>query len=53
MSESQTPLPIARLEFTTEPHPDPLVRALLELIDQLRRENQMLKERLQDGPYPR
>lgn len=53
MSEASATLPTATLEFTVEPHPDPLVRALLELIEQLRRENQVLKERLQDGPYPR
>lgn len=52
MTESAAPRPTALIEFTVEPHPDPLVRQLLAIIDELRRENQVLKEAL-DGNHAR
>jgi hypothetical protein len=33
------PLPSVKLEFHVEPHPDPVVRALIEEVERLRREN--------------
>jgi hypothetical protein len=52
MSDATSPLPTARLEYTTEPHPDPTIQAFIELVEQLRRENQELKDKL-NGTHPR
>jgi hypothetical protein len=46
VSEAAAPVPMARLEFHTEPHPNPLVQSLVERIEELMRENQALREKL-------
>lgn len=54
MSSAAAPVPEARLAYHTEPHPDPLVQALIERVEALLRENAELKEKLQQyGSDPR
>lgn len=37
------PNPIVQAEFHVEPHPDPTVRALIEKVERLQRENEELR----------
>jgi len=46
------PTPIVEAEFHVEPHPDPLVRALIAQIEELRLEVEHLKEELYNGTNP-
>lgn len=44
MSQPQAPAPTVLLEFNVEPHPDPVVRALIAEVERLRAENARLKD---------
>jgi hypothetical protein len=42
------PAPTVEIKYTVEPHPDPVVRALIAEIEKLRAENAELAARLQE-----
>jgi hypothetical protein len=46
------PAPTIEAEFHAEPHPDPVIRALIAEVEKLRLENADLKEQLH-GPHSR
>jgi hypothetical protein len=46
MNEATSPSPTVEAVFHVEPHPDPVVRALIEEIERLRAENETLKAQL-------
>lgn len=52
MNEAAAPAPNVEAEFHVEPHPDPVVRALILEVERLRKENANLKEALY-GPDTR
>jgi hypothetical protein len=52
MNDVEAPRPVARLEYKTEPHPNPLVQALIERVEALLEENESLREKL-NGLNPR
>jgi hypothetical protein len=43
MNEAIAPVPTVEAVFHVEPHPDPVVRALIAEIERLRQENEKLK----------
>lgn len=47
MSQPTAPAPTVLLEFHVEPHPDPVVQALIEEVTKLRAEKAALEERLE------
>lgn len=46
MNEATVPAPVVEATFHVEPHPDPVVRALIAEVERLRDENKKLKEAL-------
>lgn len=51
-NEATAPTPTVEAVFHVEPHPDPVVRALIAEVERLREENRKLKEALY-GPDTR
>ena len=43
MNQATAPQPTVKAEFHVEPHPDPVVRALIAEVEKLRKENLELK----------
>ncbi len=52
MNDITQTAPTVQAEFHVEPHPDPIVQALIEQVLALRKENERLKEALY-GPDTR
>jgi hypothetical protein len=40
------PAPTVQLEFTVEPHPDPVVQSLIEKVERLQAENREMRAQL-------
>jgi hypothetical protein len=61
MSQVQASLPTVQASFSVEPHPDPVVRALITEVERLRAANLELQRQVQDfgerlgfhGSHPR
>jgi hypothetical protein len=60
MNDPTLPPPHVEAVFAVEPHPDPVVRALVSEVEQLRRDNALLRLQLEElgkglgyGPHPR
>lgn len=55
MNEAQAPSPTVEAKFHVEPHPDPVVRALIAEVERLRSElNQEREKNMnKDGSHPR
>lgn len=43
MNQATAPMPTVKAEFHVEPHPDPVVRALIAEVERLRAENTELR----------
>lgn len=43
MNQANAPLPTVKAEFHVEPHPDPVVRALIAEVEALREQNRSLQ----------
>lgn len=46
-NEASPPAPVVKAEFHVEPHPDPVVRALILEVERLREENSLLRAQLE------
>lgn len=46
MNQANAPQPTVKAEFHVEPHPDPVVRALIAEVEKLRQDNNELRVKL-------